>query len=394
MSKPCVCDSVYGAKGSNCEPATKFICDAIPQLSLPTTFYRLGQPIDLSEAIEEAAVLLSKSRYPLFTGIERLGIKAQQSVVDLCRKVNGVIDLCSSNQNRSSSSFSLAREGQIEATMGEVINRSQALLVFNCNPGDQQSRFVQQLRESSRAWFWIGQDQPPDHCANWLRVGPSDLDNLLLGFQGIIQNAKISCRFDAIEFESSSVGQPLSVIFENWLEQWSALNHLTVIHDSRAPDPEFDFHGDCLTAVVRGLNRHCHAVSIDVASRFNYVGAKNVLAWSTGFPHATDFSKGFPTSYGLEFSTANVVGRQEADLIVDFAESQEASIEGSVPRIFLTPGDFQSSATKLMFCGLNFLDDTFMRFDGSSFELALENGSKLSVAEAVKRIASNLQSTC
>lgn len=393
MSTRCVCDSIYGTAGSKCEPATDYLCKAATQSPASPAFYQMGQAVDLPIAIQKAAVLLRDAKYPLFKGIERLGIKAQQAVVDLCRSVNGVVDTCAFNSGRSAASLSLAREGKIEATMGEVIKRSKAILAIDCDPFKNHSRFTKQLE--SRPWYWIGTTKPTMLDAKWICLDQSDLDNLLVGVQAFLENKPLGSPIDAIAFESSCGADSVISVLKEWGKQFSAIDHITVLHDSNSEEPEFDIQCDLVTAIVRALNEHSHVVSMDLASHFNCIGAKCVLAWSSGFPQAVDFSKGLATSFGLEFSSENIVRRKECDLVFEFTNTNVKSVGNEIQSILVTGGDCVKTANSadVAFCGIESIEDTFMRFDGTSFDLTRKKAAGFSTVEIVEEIQAALKST-
>ena len=391
MPSTCVCDSIYGVKHSVCEPATQYLCDSIAATIAEPAFSFNGRSIDQSQAVQQAASLLREAKYPLFTGINWLGIQSQQSVIDLCRYVNGVVDTFPTNSGRSSSTLSIAREGKIEATMGEVIDRSKAILVIDCAPDQSHPRFFKSLSCSNRDWFWIGANRNShSDFTNWLAVDQSDLDNVLVGLHAILQNTPIHNRLNGISFKSSSANKSLAEIFQQWGENILQQDHACIIHDSSSIEPEFDLHCDLITSIARCMNSRCRAVALDVACHGNDLGAQSVLTWSSGFPNAADFTQMFPRSFAMEFSADNVCKRKECDVVFSFRNDLEEcglDFDGE-SKIVFSNGHSHESESGLNFRGMGFVEDTFMRFDNVAFKIGSLKELNSTVATFVNRIRS------
>jgi formylmethanofuran dehydrogenase subunit B len=68
-----------------------------------------------------------------------------------------------------------------------------------------------------------------------------------------------------------------------------------------------------LNALVRDLDRTTHVVSLTLRHEANAAGAEDVLAWQTGYPAAVSFQTGHPRANPGELSAAAVLARGDAD---------------------------------------------------------------------------------
>jgi formylmethanofuran dehydrogenase subunit B len=66
-------------------------------------------------------------------------------------------------------------------------------------------------------------------------------------------------------------------------------------------------------ALTRDLNRKTKFVISPMRGHFNVTGANVVFAWTTGYPYAIDFSQGYPLFNPGEFTTIDLLRRNDND---------------------------------------------------------------------------------
>jgi formylmethanofuran dehydrogenase subunit B len=66
-------------------------------------------------------------------------------------------------------------------------------------------------------------------------------------------------------------------------------------------------------ALTRDLNRRTKFVISPMRGHFNVTGANVVFAWQTGYPYALDFSQGYPQYNPGEFTTIDLLRREDND---------------------------------------------------------------------------------
>ena len=130
--EPCICDLMFGIRHGCCESSTGYLCELTSNGQRSPTFQYGNQRCNLAEAVQFAREILTGSSYPLISGLDSLGIRSQQLVVQLAAAAGAVIDTTFS-ASRYGSAMSLAREGTVTATLGELIDRSDLLLIIDCD---------------------------------------------------------------------------------------------------------------------------------------------------------------------------------------------------------------------------------------------------------------------
>jgi formylmethanofuran dehydrogenase subunit B len=70
---------------------------------------------------------------------------------------------------------------------------------------------------------------------------------------------------------------------------------------------------DALLMLVREMNRHTRFVCLPNRGRGNAAGAKNVVAWRTGYPPAVNLARGYPRHHPGEYTAAALLDRREVD---------------------------------------------------------------------------------
>ena len=99
-----------------------------------------------------------------------------------------------------------------------------------------------------------------------------------------------------------------------------------------------------LLALARDMNAHTRFVCKPMRGHGNVTGADNVVTWRTGYPFAVNLARGYPRFNPGEYTTADTLGRGEADaaLIVasdpmsNFTQAAREHLRAS-PRSSWTP---------------------------------------------------------
>ena len=104
----------------NCETITKSLAE-----------HELVIDVDQSQQIQTAANLLVKSQATLICGIDCLPLGAQMAAWKLADQAATIIDSSLTAHNRAAIQ-SLQRHGKVSATYGEIANRSDRIVFWDC----------------------------------------------------------------------------------------------------------------------------------------------------------------------------------------------------------------------------------------------------------------------
>ncbi len=383
-SKPpiCVCDDIYGIAWDGCEPSSGYICN-LKSLGKREPHYRLnGQEVDMSAAIRSACQILCEAKYPLITGLDALGTRAQALAVRIGLEIHAVMDV-GFEQHRFGSAMALAREGAVTATLGEIYRSTGMVLVLGCDPGHTHPRILQALmrhRSADKlvAVGWHG-NQDFGEGATTLPVSPEQFESAIIILEAL-------CRPDTVRFREGCL--PGSTSFselKRLARQLLAAKHIVVLigsaNDSKST--EFSSLADSVCSLVKTLNRNVRAVAIELRCDSNALSAENVLTWSTGFSLAVDATRKSAQSFGPEYSSVNVLRRREVDAMMwfglesdrlDLSDSRAEAHARQLPQIqfnadwISVPLAVGDRGPDLLQAGnLNVLDDDFTRLDELPF---------------------------
>lgn len=250
--------------------------------------------------VSEIRTLLEKAGSPLITGIENLTTEAQQAAVKVAGRFFASIDTGWSNAGRGSMA-SFQRYGTVTATLGEIANRSDVVVLWFCDPMKSHPRFIERF---------IRNDGGPKK-------------RLIVVDETNTQTTAIADEFICIESaEANNFVQQLRTSIDtepqsDLVAQLVAAKYGSVfVGKPKDTDAQFDVATDQWFQLVRSLNDHTRFVMGSLRNDRNGIGANNVLTSICGFPNAVRFTSSGPTWDGLEYSTESIIRRRECDLLI------------------------------------------------------------------------------
>jgi formylmethanofuran dehydrogenase subunit B len=284
-----------------------------------------GREAELERALDEAAAILGRARAPLVYGLGQATCEAQRAAVALAEKIGAVIDPAGPLLD-GASGFAFQTLGASTATLGDIRDRAELVVVWRADPATTHPRLLERLnlpasgrelvvvdeRETAtaaRADTFIALPAASDVEALWaLRAGEPPLEELGTRLRGAANAA--------------------------------------ILHRIRGRVEALALH-----ALVRDLCAVTHVVSLLLRREANAAGAEDVLAWQTGYPAAVSFARGHPRSSPGELSAATVLERGEADaaLVVaadplDHLPPAAAERLRALPIVTLSPLDTATTA--------------------------------------------------
>ncbi len=376
--EPCICDHVLGIHHGCCDSSLGYLCELASNGQRSATFRYGNQRCELAQAVQFAQEILSGSSYPLISGLDSLGIRSQQLVVQVAAAAGAVIDTTFS-PSRYGSAMSLAREGTVTATLGDLIDRSDLLLIIDCDPEVTHPRIGHWIFKSPSGAKVVVLGDPEFRTAQRadrvIAIAADQIEAALMLLEARIRDLPLA-----------SAHSPFSLETMRALDELTGLlldcRHVGLLTDNRMPSEvaAFDSAQDSVTSLVGALNERVRAVSLELRGDRNAVAAENVLSWSTGFPLAVDLSDHPPKACHTEYAANSVLGRQECDAAFlfqsqphDLASLDPDSLDylASIPCVLITHGVEDAAATplakgkapQLQANNLRILPDDFARCD-------------------------------
>jgi formylmethanofuran dehydrogenase subunit B len=279
-----------------------------------------GEPATVEEGIERAARILSGSRHPLVFGLGWTTAEAQRAAVALSDRIGACVDF-SGIEGESPATDALQSVGEATCTLGEVRNRADLVLVWRADPLLSHPRLFSRYALDPVGAFLPG-GRGDRYCVivdvQETRSVQEAADQFLAIKEGGEVEALWALRAlgKGIALDAEAVESATGIRLEDWrglVERMQAARYGIVFY-SPAPVVAHAIH-----ALVRDLNAitrfACMPVSTDGT---NLVGARNVLAWSTGYPAALSLARGYPRHGPGEFGAVPLLrdGRVDAALIV------------------------------------------------------------------------------
>jgi formylmethanofuran dehydrogenase subunit B len=309
-------DFVCTACGCACDDLTvetvgAWIVAFAPPCPLAAAFLLAERPAetpttDTAALFDEAARLLRAARAPLIMGFERATVVAQRFAVEIADRLGAYLDP-TDDRGASRSHAAVQNVGAVTATLGEVANRSDLVIYWECDPATTHPRHMERFasREQQRTlvvdhWPSPSASLADDYMLIPTHSGPECLATLRALVRGIAVDA------DTVEHQT---GNSLEV-WQRLAERLKAAKYPAIFSNGAS--------SQAITELVRDLHRHTRAVALPLGGAPNAVGAAQVLTWQTGFPAAVSFARGYPDYLPDEATAARLLacGEVDAALIV------------------------------------------------------------------------------
>ena len=254
-----------------------------------------GRETELDEALDEAAAILARARTPLVYGLGQTTCEAQRIAVALAETIGAVIDPAGPLLDGASGLAAQAR-GASTATLGDVRDRADVVVVWRADPVTTHPRLLERLRlpDASRELIVVDERRTATAAeADTFIELRADRDVEALGtLRALVREAPVASE------------PPLGDLAARLRGSRSA----AILHHVRGHVEALGLH-----ALVRDLCQVTHAVAVTLRHEANAAGAEDVLAWQTGYPSAVSFADGHPRSIPGELSAAAVLARGDTD---------------------------------------------------------------------------------
>jgi formylmethanofuran dehydrogenase subunit B len=257
-----------------------------------------GREVSLDEAADAAAVILREARAPLVCGLGQTSCEAQRRAVALAEAVGAVIDA-------GAATTAYAAIGSSTATLGEIRDRAELVVVWRADPVVTHPRLLERLR--------------------------LDPAKLLVVDSERTATADVAGAFVEVDDDFETLWALRGGEAGRLADRLGGARHVAFIHG-----PLDELTALALLSLVRDLARDRHAVTLALRGDGNERGAEDVLAWQTGFAAPVDFARGFPREAPR---AAELLERGEADAALVVASDPLASLPRlrEVPTVVVDP---------------------------------------------------------
>jgi len=278
-----------------------------------------GKAVPMAEAIEEAAQVLTKAKFPIIYGLSDTTCEAQRQAVAITDIIHGTIDTTTSVCHGPSG---LAFQGIGESTMtlGEVKNRADFIIYWGGNPAESHPRHFAKYTVTPKGMFTPNgkrdrtvvlvdvRKTPSTPVADIiLQVKPGKDFELLWALRALVKGKHISPDIETI------TGISLDTLKDLVQRMKTCRYGVLFFGMGLTMTRGRHFNSGALLALATDLNEFTHFVAKPVRGHGNVTGADNVVSWQTGYPFGVNFSLGYPRFNPGEFTTVDTLSRGEAD---------------------------------------------------------------------------------
>lgn len=278
-----------------------------------------GQEVTVEEAVEEAAQVLVKAKFPITYGLSDTTCEAQRQAVAISDIIKGTIDTTTSVCHGPSG---LAFQGVGESTMtlGEVKNRADLIIYWGGNPAESHPRHFTRYSVTPKGMFTPNgkkdrtvvlcdvRKTPSAPVADiFLLIKPGKDFEVLWALRALVKGKKIDA---SIEQETGIALEVLEDLVQRMKNcRYGVLFFGMGLTMTRGRH----FNSGALLALTTDLNEFTHFVAKPVRGHGNVTGADNVMSWQTGYPFGVNFNRGYPRFNPGEFTTVDTLSRGDAD---------------------------------------------------------------------------------
>jgi formylmethanofuran dehydrogenase subunit B len=301
-----VCDditAVVGAGGGldrlerTCARGDAWFADRVDPA--PPTARIGGDEAPLERALDEAAAILGAARAPLVYGLGDTSCEAQRAAVALADAIGAYVDPAGPVLDGASGVAFQARGGST-ATLGDVRDRAEVVVVWRADPVETHPRLLERLRLPADGRELVVVDDrrtaTADEADTFLEIPAGRDVEVLWTLRALVADTPVADD-DAVPPALRDLAGRLRRCANG-----AILHHVQGRVEALA-----------LYALVRDLARQTHVVSVTLRHEGNAAGAEDVLAWQTGYPSAVSLADGHPRANPGESSAVAVLGRGDAD---------------------------------------------------------------------------------
>jgi formylmethanofuran dehydrogenase subunit B len=243
-----------------------------------------GDPVELDAAVARATELLRHARRPMIHGFGDATIEDARAAVTLADRLGALVvtDLMAPGWPGAPA---VPLRGASSATLGEIRDRAQIIVVWREDPMTTHPRLLQRLRagDGDRALVVVDDRdtataRAADHRLSW--TATHDLQ--ALSYLQVAQRGRPAV-------------SELSGDLDNLLDRVQGAVHAAIVYGpGLTAGPGGQRHALALHELVRALSHDRHVVTLALPPTAGLRSAQDVLMWQTGYGPNVDLAPGHP----------------------------------------------------------------------------------------------------
>lgn len=309
-----------------------------------------GQPASYEVAIERAIDILVNAKYPITYGLSDTTCEAQRKAVAITDWIGGNLDTTTSVCH-GPSGMAFQGVGEVTCSLGEIKNRADYLIFWGCNPAEGHPRhftryslmpkgeFVPNGRKDRTAIFIdVRKTKSVKAGDRFLQIKPRSDFELAWALRAIAKGLEVDPEIEKIT--GVSIEEMQQLIDEMKQAKFGVVLFGMGLTMTRGKH----LNNEAVFSLVRDMNQYTRWTVRPMRGHGNVTGADNVVSWSTGYPFGVNLGRGYPRFNPGEFTSTDVLARQEADAAFIIASDPMSNFSqaarehlASIPVIALDP---------------------------------------------------------
>ena len=300
----------------------------------------------LEEAIDRAAEILAKARYPLLYGWSSTSVEAIELGLELAEVVRGVIDN-TSTVCHGPTAMAIQETGTVRMTLGLIKHLADVVVFWGCNPLEAHPNFFRRLVEAEgrkvsgrkdRKIIVIDVRKTPTAARAdlFIQIEPGRDYEFITALRMAIKDLEIEAPVVA--------GVPREKIIE-LAEILRSARYGVILFGMGVTMTGAKFRNiEEVIKLVQDLNEYTRFSLLAMRGHYNVTGANASKLWTTGYPYAVDFSRGYPRFLPGYTTTVDLLSRGEVDAVLVVASDPVAHLPwkavqhlAKVPLIVIDP---------------------------------------------------------
>jgi formylmethanofuran dehydrogenase subunit B len=323
-----------------------------------------GEPVAVDVAVRRAAELLRDARRPLICGFDGATVEAACVAIALADQLGAAVD---TGAGRAGGADAL--RGSSTATLGEIRDRAQVVVVWRADPETTHPRLLSRLRlpRAGRTLVVVDDHNTPTAARADVRlpIAPE-------------RDVEALTRLHAFEKGLDPAASDLDDGLRALLDRLHEVAHAAFLHGGGDRRRALALH-----ELVRKLNDERHVVTLALRRAGGARGAEDALIWQTGYAGAVDLGSGHPELLEAE--------RWEADVLLS-VERDPGEVPEDTAVIALSSAPVAGAEVVVRTAGAGIgVGGTVHRMDGVPLALASPLPSdRPSAAEVLERLLAEL----
>ena len=312
------------------------------------------KPCTIDEAITEAAKILENAKRPLLYGWASTSNETISEGIKLAEEIGALIDNCATVCH-GPSLMAQQDVGFSGCTLGEIRNRADLIIYWGSNPMVAHPRHLARYTTFPRGYFraqgskertLVVVDPRFTDTAKvadyYYQVKPDTDFELIAALRSVLNGHKLQVkevggipREKIVELANLMKSCSFGVLFFGLGLTMSKGRHRNV---------------EVAISLVHDLNAFTKFMVLPMRGHGNVAGACVVSTWTTGYSFATDFSLGYPRYNPGEYSSNNVLYKEEVDAMLSIATDpagnfpiQSLKYMSKIPIICIDPHETPTS---------------------------------------------------